>query len=50
MYDLLTKELEIIELLVKFSKKLLELLAQHTDVSEYEHELGVITAGEDVII
>lgn len=50
MFDLLTKEIEIIESLVRFSKMIIDLLSQHVDVEEYEHMLSQITQGDDIEI
>lgn len=50
MYELLTKQAEIIESLVWLDRKLLELLSQHIAINEYESMLERVLEGMDVIM
>lgn len=50
MDELVIKQTEIIESLVKLQKKLILLLSQYITVEEYEKALEHITQGDDVII
>ena len=50
MDELIFKLEEIIEDLVKLNKVTINLLAQYTNVNEYEEKLKKITQGDDVII
>lgn len=50
MDELIFKLEEIIEDLVKLNKVTINLLAQYTEVNEYEEKLKKITQGDDVII
>ena len=50
MAELISKLWEIIESMTQLNKKTLELLAQYTDVEEYEYQLNRILEGNDVII
>ncbi len=48
MYELLIKQTEIIESLVKLNKITLNLLSQHIDVREYEYKMSRILNGDDI--
>lgn len=48
MYELLVKQTEIIEALVKLNKITLNLLSQHIDVRGYEYIMSRILTGDDV--
>ena len=50
MEELIIKQQEIIESLVKLNKVTVNLLSQYTSVDEYEYKLRQILQGNDVII
>ena len=50
MYELLTKQSEIIESLVWLDKKLLNLLSQYIAIDEYESMLDDVLEGVDVVM
>lgn len=48
--ELITKLQEIIESLVKLNKLTISVLAQHINITAYEHMMDQILSGDDVII
>lgn len=50
MYELLTKQSEIIESLVWLDKKLLNLLSQYVAIDEYESMFDDVLKGMDVVM